>query len=168
VLALGWKHVDWDKFRIYVVCNFVRAKFGEPKSAASQKPVALHSLVMGLLKNWQETTAYAGDEISSSLPTGSRASGRVCRTMVVEDHLRPAAQQAIEIPRDRFSDVDFARVVSHQGSGHRNDATMRHTKRAGKNVGGANRKCSLIADKYRSRTLLRSHLAAITSTVDRG
>ena len=70
VLALRWKHIDWDKFRIYVVSNFVRGKFGEPKSAASKKPVVLHSLVMGLLKNWRETTAYAGDEdfIFASLP----------------------------------------------------------------------------------------------------
>ena len=35
VLALRWKRVDWNKFRIYVVSNFVRGKFGEPKSAAS-------------------------------------------------------------------------------------------------------------------------------------
>lgn len=62
VLALRWRHVDWSKFRIHVVSNFVRGKFGEPKSAASKKPVALHPLVMGLLKNWRETTAYAGDE----------------------------------------------------------------------------------------------------------
>jgi hypothetical protein len=61
-LGVRWKHIDWDKFRIYVVSNFVRGKFGEPKSAASKKPVVLHSLVMGLLKNWRETTAYAGDE----------------------------------------------------------------------------------------------------------
>ena len=46
VLALRWKHVDWGKFRIYVVSNFVRGKFGEPKSAASKKPVVLHSLVI--------------------------------------------------------------------------------------------------------------------------
>ena len=62
VLALRWKHVDWSRFRIQVISNFVRGKFGEPKSTASKKPVVLHSLVMGLLKKWRETTAYAGDE----------------------------------------------------------------------------------------------------------
>src|SRR5579863_4773054 len=56
VLALKWEHVDWRKFRIRVVSNFVRGRFGEPKSAASKKPVVLHPLVMGLLKNWRETT----------------------------------------------------------------------------------------------------------------
>src|SRR5438445_12265706 len=62
ILALRWKHVDWSKFRIRVVSNFVRRKFGKPKSAASKKPVVLHPLVLGLLKNWRETTAYAADE----------------------------------------------------------------------------------------------------------
>lgn len=62
VLALKWEHVDWSKFRIRVVSNFVRGRFGKPKSAASKKPVVLHPLVMGLLKNWRETTTYAGDQ----------------------------------------------------------------------------------------------------------
>ena len=61
MLALRWRHVDWSKFRVHVVSNFVRGKFGEPKSAASKKPVVLHPLVMGLLKNWRETTTFAGD-----------------------------------------------------------------------------------------------------------
>jgi hypothetical protein len=49
VWKLRYKRLtDWKPWRI--------------KSAASKKPVMLHSLVMGLLKNWRETTAYAGDE----------------------------------------------------------------------------------------------------------
>jgi integrase len=98
VLALRWKHVDWGKFRIYVVSNFVRGKFGEPKSSASKKPVVLHSLVMGLLKNWRETTAYAGDE--DFIFGSDRLKGKQPRVpnMLVEDHLRPAAKQVIDIP----------------------------------------------------------------------
>jgi hypothetical protein len=30
-----------------IVSNFVRGKFGEPKSPASKKPVVLHPLIMG-------------------------------------------------------------------------------------------------------------------------
>src|SRR6202011_4361200 len=95
---LRWKHVDWEKFRIYVVSNFVRGKFGEPKSAASKKPAVLHSLVMGLLKNWRETTAYAGDE--DFIFASDRLKGKQPRVpnMLAEDHLRPAAKQVIEIP----------------------------------------------------------------------
>jgi integrase len=98
VLALRWKHVDWNNFRIQVVSNFVRGKFGEPKSHASKKPVVLHSLVMGLLKNWRETTAYAGDE--DFVFASDRLKGKRPRVpnMLVEDHLRPAAKQVIDIP----------------------------------------------------------------------
>jgi len=98
VLALKWRHVAWSKFRIHVVSNFVRGKFGEPKSAASKKPVVLHSLVMGLLKNWRETTAYAGDD--DFVFASARLKGKAPRVpnMLVEDHLRPAAKQVIEIP----------------------------------------------------------------------
>jgi len=98
VLALRWKHLDWNNFRIRVVSNFFRGKFGEPKSAASKKPVVLHSLVMALLKNWRETPAYAGDE--DFVFASDRLKGKQPRVpnMLVEDHLRPAAKQVIEIP----------------------------------------------------------------------
>jgi len=98
VLALRWKHVDWSKFRVHVVSNFVRGKFGEPKSAASKKPVVLHPLVMGLLKNWRETTAHSGDE--DFVFASDRLKGKQPRVpnMLVEDYLRPAAKQVIEIP----------------------------------------------------------------------
>jgi integrase len=98
VLALRWKHIDWVRLRIQVVSNFVRGEFGEPKSAASKKPVVLHPLVMGLLKNWRETTAYAGDE--DFIFASDRLKGKQPRVpnMLVEDHLRPAAKQVIEIP----------------------------------------------------------------------
>ena len=98
VLALKWEHVDWCKFRIRVVSNFVRGKFGEPKSVASKKPVVLHPLVMGLLKNWRETTTYAGDQ--NFIFASARLKGKAPRVpnMLVEDHLRPAAEQVIEIP----------------------------------------------------------------------
>jgi integrase len=97
MLALRWEHVDWSKFRIHVVSNFVRGKFGEPKSAASKKPVVLHPLVMGLLKYWRET-AYAGDE--DFIFASARLKGKAPRVpnMLVEDHLRPAAKLVIEIP----------------------------------------------------------------------
>jgi integrase len=98
VLALRWKHLDWNQLRIRVVSNFVRGKFGEPKSAASKKPVVLHPIVMGLLKNFREATAYAGDE--DFIFASARLKGKAPRVpnMLAEDHLRPAAKQVIEIP----------------------------------------------------------------------
>jgi integrase len=53
---------------------------------------------MGLLKNWREATAYAGDE--DFIFASNRLKGKRPRVpnMLVEDHLRPAAEQVIEIP----------------------------------------------------------------------
>jgi CRP/FNR family cyclic AMP-dependent transcriptional regulator len=99
VLALKWEHVDWRKFRIRVVSNFVRGRFGEPKSAASKKPVVLHPLVMGLLKNWRETTTYAGDQNFIFASARLKGKGPRMPNMLVEDHLRPAAEKVIEIPQ---------------------------------------------------------------------
>jgi len=98
VLALRWKHVEWQRLRIQVVSNFVRGEFGDPKSAASKKPVVLHPLVMGLLKHRRETTTYAGDD--DFIFASDRLQGKRPRTpnMLVEDHLRPAAKRVIEIP----------------------------------------------------------------------
>jgi integrase len=98
VLALRWTNVDWDQGLVYVLSNFVRGVFGEPKSKASKRPVVLHPIVMGLLKNWRETTAYAGDQ--DFIFASDRLNGRGPRVpnMLVENHLRPAAKKVIEIP----------------------------------------------------------------------
>ena len=66
VLALRWSNVGWVEGLIFVRSNFVRGVFGEPKSRASKKPVVLHPLIMGLLKTWRQSTAYAAIRISSS------------------------------------------------------------------------------------------------------
>jgi hypothetical protein len=52
----------------------------------------------GLAENWRETTAYAGDE--DFVFASDRLKGKRPRVpnMLVEDHLRPAAKQVIEIP----------------------------------------------------------------------
>ena len=97
VLALKWEHVDWSKFRIRVISNFVRGRFGEPKSAASKKPVVLHPQVMGLLQNWRDTTTYAGDQNFIFASARLKGKGPRMPNMLVEDHLRPAAEKVIEI-----------------------------------------------------------------------
>jgi integrase len=98
VLALRWKHVDWSKLCVRVISNFVRGKFGEPKSAASKKPVVLHPLVMGLLQNWREATTYAEDEDFIFASARLKGKGPRVPNMLVQDHLRPAAEKVIEIP----------------------------------------------------------------------
>jgi len=101
VLALRWKHVDWDTFRIRVVSNFVRGKFGEPKSAASKKPVVLHPLVMGLMKNWRETTAYAGDGQRSRAcrRTGNQLSATAPDARTRATRARPTTGRSTRVKR---------------------------------------------------------------------
>jgi integrase len=98
VLALRWINVDFEKGLVYVLSNIVRGVFGEPKSPASKKPVVLHPLVMGLLKSWRQTSAYAGDQ--DLVFASERLHGKRPRVpnMLVEDHLKPAAKQVIDIP----------------------------------------------------------------------
>jgi integrase len=62
LLALRWSDVGWVEGLIYVRSNFVRGVFGEPKSRASKRPMVLHPLIMGRLKTWRRSTAYAGDQ----------------------------------------------------------------------------------------------------------
>ena len=71
---------------------------GEPKSPASKKPVVLHPLVMGLLKHWREITTYAGED--DLIFASDRLKGMFPRVpnMLVEDHLRPAAERVMDIP----------------------------------------------------------------------
>jgi len=89
VLALRWKHVDWVRFRSNVFSNFVLGRFGEPRSASSKKSAGgvAFALVMGLLKNWRETTAYA--EAKDFIFASDRLKGKQprVRNMLVEDHL---------------------------------------------------------------------------------
>jgi len=98
LLALRWSDVGWVEGLIYVRSNFVRGVFGEPKSRASKRPVVLHPLIMGLLKTWRRSTAYAGDQ--DFVFASERMHGKQPRVsnMLVEDHLRPAAKQVIDIP----------------------------------------------------------------------
>jgi integrase len=98
VLALRWSNVGWVEGLIYVRSNFVRGVFGEPKSRASKKPVVLHPLVMGLLETWRQSTAYAGDQDFVFASARLHGKGPRVPNMLVEDHLRPAAKQVIEIP----------------------------------------------------------------------
>ena len=113
VLALRWVNVDVEKCLIYVRSNYVRGVFGLPKSAASNKPVVLPIIVIGLLKKWRKTTAYAGD--NDFVFASERCHGKSPRVpnMLVEDHLRPAAEKVITIPENhRFGFHNLRHALS--------------------------------------------------------
>jgi integrase len=113
VLALRWANVDAERALIHVRSNYVRGIFGLPKSAASKKPVVVPIIVMGLLKKWRETTAYAGDH--DYVFASERRHGKSPRVpnMLVEDHLRPAAEKVITIPKNhRFGFHNLRHALS--------------------------------------------------------
>ena len=99
-LALRWCNIDWAKGLIYVRSNFVRGKFGDPKSRASKKPVTLHPILAAFLLRWKQETVYAQDD--DFVFASERLHGKRPRVpnMLVEDHLRPAAKQVIDLPDD--------------------------------------------------------------------
>lgn len=79
VLALRWKHVNWGSFRIHVVSNFVRGKFGAPKSAASKNLLCYIRWLWACSRPGGKRRRMQGTKISSSpLPDG-KAKHRECR-----------------------------------------------------------------------------------------
>ena len=53
---------------------------------------------MGLMENWRQTTAYAGEQDFIFASGRLKGKGPRVPNMLVADHLRPAAKQVIEIP----------------------------------------------------------------------
>jgi integrase len=92
LLALPWTDIDWLAQRIRVRRNFVRGKFGPPKSKRSSRSVPLADVVAAELEGLFRSSAYTADEdlvfghphtgsrwtdrCSSSASSGAEASGR--------------------------------------------------------------------------------------------
>ncbi len=62
LLALRWMDIDWVAQRIRVRRNFVRGKFGTPKSKRSSRAVPLADRVAGELELLFKSSAYQSDE----------------------------------------------------------------------------------------------------------
>jgi integrase len=62
LLALRWTDIDWLAQRIRVRRNFVRGKFGTPKSKRSSRSVPLADVVAAELEGLFRSSAYTTDE----------------------------------------------------------------------------------------------------------
>jgi integrase len=62
LLALRWMDVDWLAHRVRVRRNFVRGKFGTPKSKRSSRSIPLADQVARELELLFQTSAYQSDE----------------------------------------------------------------------------------------------------------
>ena len=62
LLALRWLDVDWIAYRVRVRRNFVRGKFGTPKSKRSSRSIPLADDVARELELLFQTSSYQADE----------------------------------------------------------------------------------------------------------
>ena len=62
LLALRWKDVDWLAQRIRVRRNYVRGRFGTPKSRRSSRSVPMADKVAIALEQVSKTSTFTGDD----------------------------------------------------------------------------------------------------------
>jgi integrase len=75
LLALRWMDIDWPVQRIRLRRNYVRGKFGTPKSKRSSRAVPLADRSAGELELLFKTSAYQSDE-ARVLPPAHRQPAR--------------------------------------------------------------------------------------------
>ena len=90
-LGLQWIDVDFTAQVIQVRRTRTAGKVGSPKSKASQAAVPLHPVLAGHMSAWHRATPYSGEQ--DSVFPSFILKGRQPRvgSMLVQDHLRPAA-----------------------------------------------------------------------------
>ena len=62
LVALRWRDVDWAASRIRVRQNYVRGRFGSPKSRRSTRSVPMADEVGGVLDRLFQASGYQGDD----------------------------------------------------------------------------------------------------------
>jgi len=109
-LGLRWIDLLWDKGQIKIRRTFVHNEMQDgAKTRLSQSSVEMHSLLVAVLRSWQQQTLYGKPEdyVFASYKLGGKKP-RV-GSMIVEDYLRPAAVKAgvIKVDEDgRTYDLD--------------------------------------------------------------
>ena len=90
-LALTWDSMNWTKGKIYIRRKWNGKGYGPPKSKMSGKPVEMTKGLAAVLSEWRQQTMYPKDE--DLLFPSYRLHGKQPRlaSMLVEDHVRPAA-----------------------------------------------------------------------------
>lgn len=58
LIALTWRDVDFNSLQIAINKSCVHGRIGATKTAASSKPVPLHSVVAEALKDWRRVTEF--------------------------------------------------------------------------------------------------------------
>jgi len=90
-LALTWDSMNWTKGKIYIRRKWNGKGYSAPKSKMSGKPVEMTKGLAAVLGEWRQQTMYPKDE--DLVFPSYRLHGKQPRlaSMLVEDHVRPAA-----------------------------------------------------------------------------
>src|SRR5205807_2275887 len=72
LLALQWRDIDWTAQRIRVRRNYVRGRFGTPKSQRGSRSVPLADRLGGELDLLCRATAYKNDDLVFAHPHTGR------------------------------------------------------------------------------------------------
>jgi integrase len=93
VLGLRWNDLNFETGTIRIERGFVDGKLGDPKSRASRGTIQMHPALAEVFTDWRKQTTYAAD--GDFVFASDRKKGKQPRlaSMIVEDHIRPAAEK---------------------------------------------------------------------------
>jgi integrase len=97
LLALRWMDVDWEVSKIRVRRNYVRGRFGTPKSRRSFRSVPLADEVAGELHRLWQASRYQGDE---DLVFAHPLTGETMSTANITRRMKAALEAAGFVDRD--------------------------------------------------------------------
>ena len=94
MFALRWTDICLHSMQVYVTKGIVRNHLGNAKTAASRKPVPLHTSVLAALTQWRSESPYRGD--GDYLFPSIRLNGTqpLFPDMVLNKIIRPALSRA--------------------------------------------------------------------------
>ena len=95
LLGLRWRDMLWDRSEIRIRQTYVHNQIQQgAKTKLSQSSVTMHPILAQLLKDWRSESSHAQE--ADFVFASARICGRKprCGSMVVESHLRPAAERA--------------------------------------------------------------------------
>jgi integrase len=101
LLALRWMDVDWLAHRVRVRRNYVRGRFGTPKSKRSSRSIPLADRVAGELELLFQASSYQADE---DLVFGHPHSGRPLDRSLLLKRFKAALARA-GVREIRFHDL---------------------------------------------------------------
>jgi integrase len=92
-LGLRWNDISFDRQEIWVRRSWTRGKVGKTKTEASATYVALGPALAQALLDWRRQTPYAGTDDWVFASPRKKGKQPPVANMLVEDHLRPVAEQ---------------------------------------------------------------------------